>query len=68
MLYFLSSRLSTETELALFGVAVDPGGVASWAFFVALAAAGAFAVKRSFPPAAAAWNDAIAAARARPGA
>lgn len=68
MLYFLSSRLSTETELALFGIAVDPGGVVSWACFVALAAAGAFAVKRSFPQAAAAWNDAIAAARARPGA
>ena len=68
MLYFLSSRLSTETDLAVFGVAVDPSGVLSWAAFAALAGAGAFAVRRTWPPAAAAWSEAIAAARARLGA
>ena len=68
MLYFQSSRLSTETELAVFGIAVDPGGAPSWAGFAALAAAGAFAVRLAWPGAAAAWNTAIAEARERLGA
>ena len=68
MLYFQSSRLSTETELAVFGVAVDPGGVGGWAAFAALAAAGALAARATWPGAAAAWNTALAAARERLGA
>lgn len=65
MLYYLSSRLSTETHLSVFGFAVDPGGPAAWAAFGALAAAGAFGAHKTWPPAAAAWNAALAAARAR---
>ena len=65
MLYFQSSRLSTHTELVIFGVAVDPGGATAWVAFVGLAAAGAAAVRTTYPGAAAAWNTAIAAARAR---
>ena len=68
MLYFQSSRLSTETELAVFGIAVDPGGVGGWAAFAALAAAGALATRATYPGAAAAWNTALAAARERLGA
>ena len=68
MLYFQSSRLSTETELAVFGVAVDPGGVGGWAAFAALAAAGALATRATWPGAAAAWNTALAAAREKLGA
>ena len=68
MLYFQSSRLSTETELAVFGVAVNPGGVGGWAAFAALAAAGALAARATWPGAAAAWNTALAAARERLGA
>ena len=68
MLYFQSSRLSTETELAVFGVVVDPGGVGGWAAFAALAAAGALAARATWPGAAAAWNTALAAARERLGA
>ncbi len=67
MLYFHSSRLSTETELVIFGMVIDPNGAASWGAFAGLAAAGIFAVRRIFPSAAAAWDTAIAAARARPG-
>lgn len=68
MLYFRSSRLSTETELIVFGFEVDPFGVPAWIVFIAVAAAGIAAVRKSFPGAAAAWNTAIAAARERLGA
>lgn len=67
MLYYLSSRLSTETELSVFGVVVDPGGPAAWAAFAAAAAAGAFGVRKTWPAAAAAWSAALAEARARLG-
>ena len=67
MLYYLSSRLSTETELSVFGVVVDPGGPAAWVAFAAAAAAGAFGARKTWPAAAAAWNAALAEARARPG-
>lgn len=65
MLYFRSSRLSTETELIVFGFEVDPFGVPAWIVFIAVAGAGIAAVRKSFPGAAAAWNTAIAAARER---
>lgn len=68
MLYFRSSRLSTETELIVFGFEVDPFGVPAWIVFIAVAAAGIAAVRKSFPGAASAWNTAIAAARERLGA
>lgn len=68
MLYFRSSRLSTETELIVFGFEVDPFGVPAWIVFIAIAGAGIAAVRKSFPGAAAAWNTAIAAARERLGA
>lgn len=68
MLYFRSSRLSTETELIVFGFEVDPFGVPAWIVFIAVAGAGIAAVRKSFPGAASAWNTAIAAARERLGA
>lgn len=68
MLYFRSSRLSTETELIVFGFEVDPFGVPAWIVFIAIAGAGIAAVRKSFPGAAVAWNTAIAAARERLGA
>ena len=68
MLYFRSSRLSTETELIVFGFEVDPFGVPAWIVFIAIAGAGIAAVRKSFPGAASAWNTAIAAARERLGA
>ena len=68
MLYFRSSRLSTETELIVYGFEVDPFGVPAWIVFIAIAGAGIAAVRKSFPGAAAAWNTAIAAARERLGA
>lgn len=68
MLYFRSSRLSTETELIVFGFEVDPFGVPAWIVFIAVAGAGIAGVRKSFPGAASAWNTAIAAARERLGA
>ncbi len=68
MLYYRSSRLSTETELFVYGVEVDPFGVLSWLVFIFLAGAGVLAVRKTWPGAASAWNTAIAAARERAGA
>lgn len=68
MLYFRSSRLSTESELVIFGVGSDPFTVAPWLIFTGVAAAGAFAVQKTFPSAVSAWNTAIADARGTPSA
>ena len=68
MLYFRSSRLSTDSELIIFGVESDPFTVAPWLVFVGVAAGGAFAVRKTFPSAVSAWNTAMAEARGNPGA
>ena len=60
MLYFRSSRLSTETELVIYGVESDPFSAGPWFIFVAAAAIGAFAVRKTYPGAVSAWNTAIA--------
>lgn len=66
MLYFRSSRLSTETELVIYGVESDPFSAGPWLIFAAAAGLGAFAIRKTYPGAVSAWNTAIADARARP--
>ncbi|MXX21589.1 MAG: branched-chain amino acid ABC transporter permease [Rhodospirillales bacterium] len=66
MLYFRSSRLSTETELIIFGIESDPFSAVPWVVFTGIAVAGGFAVRKTLPSAVAAWNTAIADARALP--
>ncbi|MDE0710764.1 MAG: branched-chain amino acid ABC transporter permease [Rhodospirillales bacterium] len=66
MLYFRSSRLSTETELVIFGIESDPFSVVPWIVFTGIAVAGGFAVRKTLPSAVSAWNTAIADARALP--
>jgi len=66
MLYFRSSRLSTETELIIFGIESDPFSAVPWVVFTSIAVAGGFAVRKTLPSAVSAWNTAIADARALP--
>ncbi len=66
MLYFRSSRLSTETELVIFGIESDPFSAAPWIVFTGIAVAGGFAVRKTLPSAVSAWNTAIADARVLP--
>ncbi|MCY4096671.1 MAG: branched-chain amino acid ABC transporter permease [Rhodospirillales bacterium] len=66
MLYFRSSRLSTETELIIFGIESDPFSAVPWVVFTGIAVAGGFAVGKTLPSAVSAWNTAIADARALP--
>ncbi|MCY3596292.1 MAG: branched-chain amino acid ABC transporter permease [Rhodospirillales bacterium] len=66
MLYFRSSRLSTETELIIFGIESDPFSAVPWVVFTGIAVAGGFAVRKTLPSAVSAWNTAIADARALP--
>jgi len=66
MLYFRSSRLSTETELIIFGIESDPFSAVPWIVFTGIAVAGGFAVRKTLPSAVSAWNTAIADARALP--
>ena len=64
-LYFLTSRLAFAQTLVIYGIDLDPDGTLHWLAFAAIAAAGGFAVKKSFPGTAAAWSGAIAESRRR---
>ncbi len=64
MLYFRSSRLSTETDFVIFGFPSDPFAVGPWLLFVVLAGAGAWGIRMAYPRAVAAWNVAMEEARA----
>ncbi len=62
MLYFMSSQLGGG-GLTIYGLSVDPHAVFPWLGFCALFAMGVFAVRRTFPGAARAWNVAVAQSR-----
>ena len=56
-----------DAVLTLFGQAIDPASPVPWLIFGAIAVGGIFAVRKTFPQASGAWNDAINKMRARVG-
>ena len=67
ILYFQTSRIGADAVLTLFGQPIDPTSPVPWSIFGAIAIVGIFAVRKTFPQASGAWNDAINRMRTRVG-
>lgn len=67
ILYFQTSRLGANFELTLYGFDIDPSNATPWLVFGVIAAAGIYGVRKFFPHASSAWNEAIDKMRARIG-
>jgi branched-chain amino acid transport system permease protein len=65
MLYFLSDLTGDETEMVLFGIPVDAGGMVPWIACAAVIAVGVFLCRLTYPLAAHNWDAAITEARER---
>lgn len=65
LLFHQTSQLGTGHELVIYGIPMAAGSVVPWISFAVVAAIGIAAVRKTFPMAAAAWNTAMDAARAR---
>ena len=65
LIYFLSTKVTDETVMILYGADVDAAGAVPWIVCASIAAAGAVACRRTFPPMADSYDQAIAAVKAR---
>ncbi len=65
MVYFLSTRATRETIMVLFGIEVDAASVLPWIPCVAITAIGVAACRRTYPPMADSYNQALAAVKER---
>jgi branched-chain amino acid transport system permease protein len=67
VIYIQTSDIGMSSHASVFGIPVDPSGFLPWLVFGAIAVAGVFAVRATYPRASGAWNEAINKMRARIG-
>ena len=65
IIYFLSTRVTEETNTMLFWMEVDAASTLPWIAYAAVTALGVAACRRTYPPMANSYNEAIAAVKER---
>ena len=65
MIYFLSTRVTEETIAVLYWMEVDAASALPWIACAAITAPGVAACRRTYPPMANSYNEAIAAVKGR---
>ncbi|MFQ5827764.1 MAG: branched-chain amino acid ABC transporter permease [Candidatus Methylomirabilia bacterium] len=65
MVYFLSTHITGETTLSLYGVHIDTSNTLPWLVCGVIGAVGILACRRTYPRMAASWNAAMDEVKAR---